>query len=139
MNNEIVLLRRIEELEKLIKRQPEVAPQLIPLATPLTSTSWDGDAKTTANSGTIDLSSVFSAPAGIKAVSVHFATTSAVVGRISALGTVITFDVLKMLGQVANVENSISGVIACDANGDINFYCSGDLTSVKIRILGYWI
>ena len=111
----------------------------VPLTTPLTSTSWDGDAKTTADNATIDLSAVFDAPAGIKAVSVHFATTSATVSRISALGNVTTFNMLKMVGQVANVENSISGVLPCDSNGDINFYCSGDLAAVYIKILGYFI
>ena len=38
------------------------------LTTPLTSTAWDGDAYSTTAKTKIDLSSVFSAPAGIKAV-----------------------------------------------------------------------
>jgi hypothetical protein len=38
------------------------------LAAPLTSTSWDGDAYSTTAKTKIDLSAVFSAPAGIRAV-----------------------------------------------------------------------
>jgi hypothetical protein len=37
------------------------------LTTALTSTSWDGDSKTSANNGIIDLSAVFGVPAGVKA------------------------------------------------------------------------
>src|SRR5690606_34758952 len=42
-----------------------------PLATPLTSTAWDGDAYSTASKTLIDLSVVFGAPAGIKAALVN--------------------------------------------------------------------
>lgn len=38
------------------------------LTVPLTSTSWDGDAKSDAAKTLLDLSAVFGAPAGIKAV-----------------------------------------------------------------------
>ena len=130
----------IDAIDDLVE-ELDSYPKYVPLTTPLTSTSWDGDAKTTANNGIIDLSSVFSAPAGIKAVSVFFATTSATASRISRLATnEANYDKgLEILGQVANIKNAISGVLPCDANGDVYFSCSGDLAAVYIRILGYWI
>ena len=63
----------IVEIERLQKRVAELelveaGPIWTYLSTPLTSTSWDGDAKSTTAKTKIDLSSVFGTPAGIRAV-----------------------------------------------------------------------
>lgn len=63
----------IIEIERLQKRVSdlelgEAGPIWTFLSTPLTSTSWDGDAKSTTAKTKIDLSAVFGTPALIKAV-----------------------------------------------------------------------
>ncbi|MDD4465707.1 MAG: hypothetical protein PHY25_03390, partial [Dehalococcoidales bacterium] len=75
MNNEQRLIDEIGKLKREVerlKRVEQVDSSLIGrpvfLTTPLTSTSWDGDAFSTTSKTLIDLSTVFGAPAGIKAV-----------------------------------------------------------------------
>lgn len=110
-----------------------------PLTTPLTSTSWDGDAKTTANNGTIDLSAVFGLPAAATAVSVMFAIKAAAADVYAGLGPDATdFDNVVTRTQVANIWSYNSGVVSL-TGGDLVFVCGGNLTGVYIKIYGYWI
>ena len=118
-----------------------------PLASPLTSTSWDGDARSTTSKTLIDLSSVFSAPAGIKAVLVSVAVRDS-----GSAGGDYWF--LLSPNNTANQGLSTdchvindryarsAWVVPCDSNGDIYFQCSasGSLTmDVVLEIWGYWI
>ena len=66
------LLRKIKDLEDRLEAADTIG-QTSPifLTTPLTSSSWDGDAHSTEAKTKIDLSAVFGAPANIKAVSVR--------------------------------------------------------------------
>lgn len=112
----------------------------VPLAAPLTSTSWDGDAKTIANRAIIDLSTVFGAPAGIKAINARLELTDDIVGSYVALGPSATYAAnLVTVAQVASKVNTITGIANCDANGDVYFYCDSAIASVKIEIWGYFI
>lgn len=119
----------------------------VPLTTPLTSTSWDGDARSTTAKTKIDLSAVFGAPAGIKAVLIGLAI------RDSGSATNDCFFIVSpndtdAIGLAMNCmtvnDRYQRGVLICpcDANGDIYFQCaasgSGTL-DVSLQIWGYWL
>jgi len=122
----------------------------VPLTTPLTSTAWDGDAYSTTGKTLIDLSSVFSAPAGIKAVEVRLqsrdsgsATTSNLLFGISPNDTDLDLAVASFpRGKPNNYGDTASGICPCDANGDvyyqINASGSGTLDA-WIWIYGYYV
>ena len=136
------LVRRIAALERRAQRLEEIeqGPGLVFLRTQLTSTSWDGDAKTSANNGVLDLSALFGVPAGIKAV-LCAVTAYSTAGAISI--------VLKPDGDasnappinvhtVASAYQGRGGWVPCDANGDIYFE-SGSATAANVwlEIWGY--
>ncbi|MBE2222114.1 MAG: hypothetical protein IAF02_11265 [Anaerolineae bacterium] len=115
------------------------ASTYVPLPSGLIAAAWDGTTKTSANNGTIDLSSVFGLPANIKAVTARLAVKSASLDHRLTLGPSSTAtDQLVCRTQNVNqlVENS--GIINCDDNGDIYAYVVGTIT-VYLRIWGYWI
>ena len=116
------------------------------LTTPLTSTAWDGNLRSTVSTSTlIDLSTVFGAPAGVKAVLLRI--------NIKETGTPGAYYFycgpgsscwycLGLYAQAANVENSITGVVPCDANGDIYYRIAASGTNtmtVNLQIWGYWL
>lgn len=119
------------------------------LTTPLTSTAWDGDAYSTTLKTKIDLSSVFGAPAGIKAILVRLiARDSGSSAGYCQLGlspnsTADSVAVQCYLEGVANdVYVSANGIVPCDANGDIYYQivASGTETlDAFIEIWGYWL
>lgn len=120
--------------------------QFVPLTTPLTSTSWDGDAKTTGDDGAIDLQAAapagFAAPAGIKAVAVRLTITDGTVGENAYLGSANSAPqntAVRAIIDITNQSAFASGIVPCDANGDIWFACSGNLNNVYIVIYGYWL
>lgn len=109
------------------------------LTTPLTSTSWDGDAKTTGDNGTIDLSAVFSVPAKVKAVLVRMTVQDETPGVVATLRQ--SSGALSMLSariQVVDIPADETGWVPCDANGDFYFQTSGELDAVSIVIWAYW-
>ena len=120
------------------------------LTTPLTSTAWDGDAYSTTLKTKIDLSSVFSVPAGVKAVLVQLIARDSG----SAASTTIFFGVspndvdasCPVIAVGRGLPNDTlvyaTGVCPCDANGDIYYQivASGVGTmDCYIRIWGYWL
>ena len=116
------------------------ATKFVPLATPLTSTSWDGDAKTVADNGIIDLSAVFGVPAGAKAVAVRLSVSSDTAGRYMVLASSgVVSGSISVRTQVANIINDVAGIAMCDANGDVYATFAGDFTAVVLYITGYWI
>ena len=133
--------RKLYEIERLLERlnQIERGNDPVWLETPLTSTSWDGDAKTTANNGLIDLSSVFSAPAGIKAVTARIEIKGTMVGVFGGIGGSTSAYSVGQTIQVVNTQISGGGIVPCNSSGDIYFYCNGNLAEVKIEIFGYWM
>jgi len=124
-------------------------PQFYPLTAQLTSTSWDGDARSTTAKTLIDLSSVFEAPAGVKAVIVNAAVRDS--------GSAAAADALLCLGpnnsslagpkiSCAGLPNDVwaygSFTVPCDSNGDIYYQivASGSGTmDVYLEIWGYWL
>ena len=120
------------------------------LTTPLTSTSWDGDARSTTAKTLIDLSAVFSVPAGVRAVIIKIECQDS-----GAESGVASFRVspnnldgkaplfVQLSYTTANdVPLSSTGICPCDANGDIYYQiaASGAGTlDAWIEIWGYWL
>jgi len=112
---------------------------LIPLTTKLTSTDWDGDAKTA--STVITLTSAFSGmPANCKAILAIIAFRDETTQVYAYLGPSSSqYSAIGDFTQVANVYKVSSGIIPCDANGNIYFTLSGELDYVEIQIWGYFL
>ena len=142
---------RIKRLEREVERLRVKEKQVfVPLTTPLTSTSWDGDSFSTTSKTLIDLSSVFSVPAGVKAVLVQLIARDSG----SAASTNIFFGIspnntdasclVMAVGRGLPNDTMVyaTGVCPCDANGDIYYQivASGSGTmDCWIRIWGYWL
>lgn len=110
------------------------------LTTPLTSTSWDGDNKGTGDRAIIDLSAVFGVPAGVKAVLMTIQTQGNAASEYIRFGPNSTYNyALTCRTQVANVINIASGIVPCDANGDVYCYPSTTVESVYVWIWGYFL
>lgn len=117
------------------------------LTTMLTSTSWDGDAYSTTSKTKIDLSSVFGAPDGIKAVYVNVSIrdSGAASGDYSlqlapdnGAYTGIYFYCFPANDRWVNY----TAIVPCDANGDIYYKitASGAGTfDVYLQIYGYFL
>jgi hypothetical protein len=118
--------------------------------TPLTSTSWDGDARSDTLKTKIDLSEVFGVPAGVKAVLVQLIARDSG----SATDQTVFFGVSPNNVNGSNILMAVprglpndtmvyaTGVVPCDANGDIYYEvnASGTLTmDCWIRIWGWWL
>ena len=145
------MLKRLARLEREVERlRVKESGKFIALTTPLTSTAWDGDAFSTTAKTLIDLSSVFSVPAGVKAVLVQLIARDSG----SAASTNIFFGISPNNTDASNPVISVgrglpndtlvysTGVCPCDANGDIYYQvvASGSGTmDCWIRIWGYWL
>ena len=135
------VIGKLRALEREIERlKVKESGKFIPLTTPLTSTSWDGDSKTTSDRAIVDLSSVFGVPAGVKAVLMTIQTQGDAASEYIRFGPNSTYNyALTCRTQVANIINVVSGIVPCDANGDVYCYPSGNVESVQVWILGYWL
>jgi len=134
---------------KSYKNSTEYAGYIfVPLAAPLTSTSWDGDARSTTSKTLIDLSAVFGAPAGIKAVALKVMTRdsgSAANETYMVLGPTNTANLGIEVGCAGLANDKWSRdfvIVPCDANGDIYYQIIASGTStfdVTLEIWGYYI
>ena len=106
-----------------------------------TSTSWDGDAKSA--SGIIDLSAVFGLPAGIKAIAVMIRgadTTQKIEFGLAKDSSNIYCGIMTQTPVYASSFYAwIAGIVPCDANGDVYFYCSAQIDVVYVYITGYCV
>ena len=119
------------------------------LTTPLTSTSWDGDARSTTAKTKIDLSAVFGVPAGVKAVMVRMvardsgSSTGYCQLGLSPNSTAGSVAVQAYLQGVADdVYVSVNGIVPCDGNGDVYYQIAASGTGTLdaiIEIWGYWL
>lgn len=141
---EVSLLR--SEVDRLKRRERTSQPQFYPLTTPLTSTSWDGDAHSTKAKTLIDLSAVFGVPAGVKAV--MFAgcyirdSASAANDCWLILGPTNT----NLVGNAVACQSvndrpaRFNFIVPCDANGDIYYQCAASgvgTLDIFLHIWGY--
>ena len=145
------LVKRISQLERKLERLESIESSwnFIPLSTPLTSTSFDGDAFSTTAKTKIDLSTAFSAPAGIKAVYIELeiedsdSTNSRAFFGVSPNDTAGSYAVVDVIeGQPNDTYVHITGICPCDSGGDIYYQCQASgvgTLDVKMNIWGYWI
>ena len=118
----------------------------VPLTTPLTSTSWDGDLRSTTSKTLIDLSAVFGTPANIKAVLFRVEISDSAAGD---YWFIMAPDNTNYRGLVVGVQGLSAGAhargcltVPCDGNGDVYFQnlASGASTmEVFLEIWGYYI
>lgn len=125
-----------------------LATRFIPLTTPLTSTSWDGDSFSTTAKTKIDLSSVFSVPAGVKAVLVRARVRDSASASgdywlgLSPNNTALDIAMDVKCPPVNDLIGANQGVVPCDDNGDIYYQISASGFStldVFMQIWGYWL
>ncbi len=118
----------------------------VPQEPPLTSTAWDGDVKDSATKAVIDLSAVFGAPAGIKAVLLQVAWKE----EQGDFDGYIIFSPVNTTGLGVRVGPGRGTslwqygqvIVPCDANGDIYYQTvtySATSLAVDVKIVGYWI
>jgi len=119
------------------------------LTTPLTSTNWDGDAKSAAGPTKLDMSAVFTGypNMAVKAVLLRVAARdSASIGTpglyFSVGPSATYYYALQANPPGADVLSSNTGICPCDANGDIYYKinASGSGTcDCWLEVWGYWI
>ena len=110
------------------------------LAPPLTSTSWDGETKGLGDRATVDLSAVFGVPSGVKAVLMSIQTQADTANNYIRFGPNSGNDfALTCRTQVNSQIMHASGIVPCDANGDVYCYTSGTVEGVWVWIWGYWL
>ena len=115
----------------------------------LTSTSWDGDARSTTAKTLIDLSAVFGVPAGVKAVAVRMiardsgSSAATCFFGISPNNTANRVSVEVYRDKVTNdALASQEGVCPCNADGDIFYQVAASGTGTLdawLEIVGYYI
>lgn len=120
---------------------------LTPLTTPLTAAAWTSSTRSTTGKTLIDLSAVFGAPAGIKAVLMRVAVSDSgaagtdchiILGPLSSAGTGIGISCLPVNNRPQRAEV----IVPCNGNGDIYYQivASGSNTmTVTLEIYGYLI
>lgn len=120
----------------------------VPLTTPLTSTSWDGDSFSTTAKTVIDLSAVFGVPAGVKAILCQVTIRDSAssggdyyiflgANNTAAVGMITRCNKYPDDGYVTNTH-----IVPCDSNGDIYYQINASGAStfdVFIQIHGYFI
>ena len=143
--DDIALMREIGRLQEQINalRTIQQGWQPVFLATPLVSTSYDGDDTVNVGAYTIDTSAVFSAPAGIKAAAIYFRATWASASNTSLMtirttGTDVATIVASIRAQTTYNQDGFC-IIPCDTNGDFVLTVYGaNATNVILRMSAYW-
>ena len=140
---------RIKRLEREVERlRVKESGKFIALTAPLTSTSWDGDSFSTTAKTKIDLSAVFGVPAGVKAVLVKVAlrdsgsAAASCVFQLSGVSSGTNYSLTAQASPIADRFAYYSGIVPCDANGDVYYQinASGSATmDVYLEIWGYWL
>lgn len=117
----------------------------VPLITPYTNTSWDGNDNKTTGTYNIDLSADFnSALVGVKAVLIRLDsqwTTTADANYIAARPYGGSVDAIKLIGQNNGRHISTTAIVPTDAtNFDIDIVVAGATAeNVTLEIWGYFI
>ena len=143
------MMQKLKRLEREVERlQRWESGKFIALTTPLTSTSWDGDARSTTNKTKIDLSEVFGVPAGVKAVIIWAGIRDSGSANFDAnlelspnagLTAGISLD---CSGQANDSWERMSAIVPCDNNGDIYYRVTASGTNtmdIYLQIWGWWL
>jgi len=127
-------------------QQPISAP--VVLQSPLTSTAWDGDARSTTAKTLIDLSAVFGVPANVKAVLAYVRVRDSsssngdrwlLLSPNNTAGSGIEFSTERVTNDVWIAKQA---TIPCNNDGDIYFQCAASGAStldVVLEIWGYYL
>jgi len=143
-------MNEIDTIKRYIGRQEAMETGVfIPLNSPLTSTDWDGDAYSTTAKTLIDLSVSFGAPPGIRAVDMNVWIKDSASEGINLIGVILSPNntansgrIFSCGGMPKTFYSYETGIVPCDANGDIYYQAisSGAGTLVVwLQIWGYWI
>ena len=147
------LLRRLGQLERETERlSAQETGRFVPLTTPLTSTSWDGDSYSTVSTSTeLDLYEVFGVPKFAKAVRMQIVCQDSAAWGTGGLvfqcgptsGNYFAFDTRPAGGDVL-ISNHAVVPCSLDANNNPTVWyrinASGSLTmDIWVRIWGYWL
>ena len=137
------------ELLKLADMLASVMPRwvILPQASRLISTSWDGDARSTTGATAIDMSTVFGTPANIDALWLRVSIRDS--GSASAVAW-IRFDNVapgddSVVVRTADINDRWADqypVVATNSDGDIYFDCQATgvgTLDVDIIVLGYHV
>jgi hypothetical protein len=110
----------------------------VPLGSALMNSGYDGDA--VAASSWLTLTSLFNVPAGVKAIAALVTARDETVGVAFCLGP-DSSNYMAVCGytQVASVYANGSGVVPCDANGNVYLYLGSEVDNIYVRIWGYFI
>lgn len=120
----------------------------VPLAAPLTSTSFDGDSFSDTSKTLIDLSSSFGAPQGIRAVNLYVEAKDSGSGSGDCyviLGPDNTADigvVVSPYGNGNDIPQREFVTVTCNGDGDIYYQIEATGTNtfdLLIHIWGYWL
>ena len=118
------------------------------LTTPLTSTSWGGDARSTTAKTKIDLSDVFGVPAGVKAVLINIGIrdSNSLTGDpyivLSPNSTSLSGFMHRIKGLPNDYPYYHQVVVPCNSDGDIYYQIAAtgtDTMDVYLEIWGYWL
>jgi hypothetical protein len=128
------------------RTKPISTPGWTMLTVPLTSTDWDGDSYSDVAVTTLDLSTVFGAPAGVKAVLLEVLVRDSAAAENTwffSCGPSSTWAHEFVCHAGANdVYRYYTTWVPCDSNGDFyyNIDASGTGTlDIYLRIYGYYI
>ena len=123
----------------------------VPLITPATSTSWDGDYYSTIGKTLINLSSVFGLPANIKAIYARIICRDSASGSTNYLSFNLSGTSAANAGNAMsaipsglpnNYYVNVSGICPCNADGNVYYSIAASGTNTMqcyIEIYGYWI
>jgi hypothetical protein len=147
--NELKLLQEIERLKRQVERlkvgEVGAGGSWVYLTTPLTSSSWNWTAKSDASKTLLDLSVVFGAPAGIKAIIVRLScdetggsTDVTTHFAISPNDTSGSYAIAAYTRGSVGMQTEASGVCPCDANGDIYYQINAYGTNTMKCLLQIW-
>lgn len=136
----IEVLALAEALESIMPRWV-----ILPQASFLTSTAWDGDARSTEAATLIDMSAVFGTPANIDAVLLRVSVRDS--GAATAQAYITLADaapgvnsIVVRAGEADNRWNDAYPVVPTNANGDI-YYATGatgtGTLQVSLIVIGY--
>ena len=144
------VIERLKRLEREVERlRVKENGKFVALTTPKTSTSWDGDARSTTGKTKIDLSDVFGVPAGVKAILVRITARDSGSSSghcqfaLSPNNTAGSVAIQAYLQGVANdVYVTANGVVPCDSGGDVYYQITASGTETLeafIEIWGWWL
>ncbi len=144
------ILKSIDDIQKRLSRlEFRSHHEWVYLQTPLTSVDWDGNTYSTTAKTLIDLSAVFGAPAGIRAILVQIS-----IRDIDSTGpddnfiilspndTALSGTIVRSKGRYDNDWESQMLTVPCSATGDVYYQiaASGVLSlTAYIDIWGYYV